>query len=347
VASVGLASCSYVGFDFDAGPFFCESSLDCAAGFRCIRGVCSTGPDPGPPDSGAPDAGPADAGPLGDAGVPDAGSPDSGALDGGDDDGGVADAGADGGAVDAGLDAGDPCGTLTAPTDDAGALAAYCAVHRTMVIDGDLSDWAGVPFTLLDAANAGSVLGTTPFTADAAVNNADLSGMFAVQWDTEYLYVAASITDDVRAIHAASLAYFADDCFQLYLDGNHDRTVDYESDDLDLLVRADGAGQQYLLSTHTTLQGVPQGVLSAVADSGTAADWKIEMAVPWAQLGGSAAVPGRLVGFDLIMDDDDDLTTTQVRKHYLIWVQHTDGGCNEPYCSTASLGTIQLVGAAP
>ena len=179
------------------------------------------------------------------------------------------------------------------------------------------------------------------------VNDADISGLFALQWDDDNLYIAGKMTDDVRAIHPASSAYYQDDCFQVYLDGDHDRAGPYNADDYDLLIRADNAAQQFILSTGVNIMGLDRGMASATRNTTAgAAGWNVEMKIPWALLGNSAVRNGRVIGFDLIIDDDDDLAT-QIRKHYLIWQQNIDGGsCNEPYCSTASLGDALLVGAA-
>ncbi len=231
---------------------------------------------------------------------------------------------------------------------DAGVVAVFCALNRTMAVDGDLSDWSGVPFTSLTRATAGSTKGTGTWSPDAAINDADISGLFALQWDDQFLYMAGRITDDVRALHPASADYFKDDCFQIYLDGDLSRTATFGADDHALLIRADNATQRYFRANNTTLAGLDGGMLSATrnADAG-AAGWTVEVAVPWALLGPAAVARGRVVGFDLIIDDDDDLAV-QVREHYLIWAQRVSvGACDEPYCSMIGYGDAVLTGAPP
>jgi hypothetical protein len=249
--------------------------------------------------------------------------------------------------TDAGLDGGsdgpDPCGTSVV-TADAGQVPVYCALHRSLVVDGDLTDWAGVPFSALNRRNAAVVLGSGDWTPDAATDDQDFSGTFALQWDAKYLYVAGALIDDVRAVHASSNSYHEDDCFQIYLDGNHDRSPVYEdAGDLQLLVRADNAAETFV--PFTTTVGRPPGVLTATANSGSGANWNIEIAIPWSLLGSVDAGVGRVVGFDLIIDDDDD-PDVQTRKHYLIWTMNPSGsGCPEPYCSTSTFGDAVLTGA--
>jgi hypothetical protein len=303
--------------------YSCVRDDQCARGFRCVDEVCRI-PIVDKAESKAPDAGPIDAGAV-----------DTNRIDAGD---------LDAGSVDAGPD---PCGTSTV-TGDAGLVPVYCALHRTLVVDGDLSDWAGVPFTALNRRTAAAVFGDGDWTPDADTDDADLSGAFALQWDSQYLYIAGALVDDVRAVHASSDYYANDDCFQIYLDGDHNRSPVYDPDDLQLLVRADNAAETFV--PFTTTVGRPSGVLSATQDGGSGGNWNIEIAIPWSMLsppdgGIHDASPGRVVGFDLIFDDDDD-AGVQTRKHYLIWQLNPTGSfCPEPYCSTSAFGDVVLTGA--
>jgi hypothetical protein len=327
LALAALGGCLCNGLGVHGEQFACKNDSECALPDVCVRGVCG-------PDAGLPDAGPDDAGPD-DAGMPDAGE----------DDGGT-DAGFDAGLPDGGPD---PCGTdvYDGGGDDGGVLGAYCAVHRQIVIDGDLSDWASVPFRPLNVRNAASVKGTAMWTGDAGADDADSSGLIALQWDLQYLYVAAAVTDDVRAIHPMTADIFQDDAFQLYLDGNHDRAKTFDADDLDLLMRVDNVGEQYDLATDMNIPGLPMGALSATQDAGVGASWNIEVAIPWSRLGPLAPTAGRVIGIDLIIDDDDkdDDSGVPDRKHYLILFQNsTDAACQEPWCSTAAFGDALLTG---
>jgi hypothetical protein len=320
VLLLGACTCDIIG---NGVQYACKRDDECAAGFVCGLGVCR--------EPGTFDAGPVD------SGVPDSGGPDSGTPDAGPPDAGPFDAGT--------IDAGDPCGK-TVIMADAGLLPVYCALHKSITIDGDLTDWTGVPFTPLNRANAASVLGLGlwPSDVDGGNDDSDLSGFFAMQWDAQYLYIAGTLVDDARALHSGD-AYYEDDCFQVYLDGNHDRSGPFEEDDLDLLIRADNAPEQYVLATGVNILALPDGGQSATADTGDNANWNVEIAVPWSRLGPNDAGPGRVFGFDLIIDDDDD-PMTQIRKHYLIWQQNsTDMGCSEPYCSTTAFGDAVLTGA--
>lgn len=75
--------------------------------------------------------------------------------------------------------------------------ATFYATKRTapIRIDGDLSEWAGVKGFTLDQEKF--------FFVGQGMSSAkwrgvkDLSARFKVQWDSEYLYVAVEVTDDV------------------------------------------------------------------------------------------------------------------------------------------------------
>jgi hypothetical protein len=315
-----LAAACQCGTDLGPLRFACATTQDCAAGEACVQGICTSG---APDGGGSFDAGLADAG-----GGTDAGLSDSGSNDGG-------------------LDAGDPCGSLGPSLLDAGEVAAYCAIHRTLTIDGSLSDWSGVPFTPLTQLTAQSAPGD--WTFDPTLDDADLSGSFALQWDEQYLYFAASIVDNVRALHPASNNYYADDAVELFWSGSADRSISYDAGDHQVCLRADNAGEQFTGADNGTLAlSLPVGVVSATLDAGGEANWTVEVAIPWSQLALSGVSAGSVIGFDVIFDDDDD-AGTQVRKHYLIWTENDSGvaGCPEPHCSTAAFGTAFLTGAAP
>lgn len=74
--------------------------------------------------------------------------------------------------------------------------ATYRAIKRThpITIDGDLSDWAGVPgFTMAEPKFFFVGQGMSAANWEGAK---DLSATFRVVWDTQYLYVAVEVTDD-------------------------------------------------------------------------------------------------------------------------------------------------------
>ena len=64
---------------------------------------------------------------------------------------------------------------------------------------------------------------------------------------------------------------------------------------------------------------------------------------PWAILGTQSAFTGRLIGFDFVVDDDDN-PSARVSKHQVLWqAQPVSGGCTAPFCNTGAFSTAQLV----
>lgn len=66
--------------------------------------------------------------------------------------------------------------------------------ERPVTIDGDLSDWSGVPGFTMDQEKfffVGQGMSSAKWTGKK-----DLSATFRVQWDEKYLYLAIEVTDD-------------------------------------------------------------------------------------------------------------------------------------------------------
>ncbi|HVK89468.1 MAG TPA: sugar-binding protein [Kofleriaceae bacterium] len=237
------------------------------------------------------------------------------------------------------------CSAPFAPTD-AAAMGA-CVEGTPPVLDGDLSDWPAALFTtqLTHAgvvANGGVAAGT--WTADEAANDAELSAVVAFRWDARNLYVAVNVTDDLLALEAARPVY-DNDSFELFVDGADDRLGPWGNDDLQLLLRFDG-------DRSFARGGAPisqlNEVVTAVGESATG--WTAEIAVPFAALGGTPAVPGRQLGIDLIVADRDSTGSSNPVERALIWRQLAPaptpcGDCTtvcKPACSTQHFASLVL-----
>jgi len=84
--------------------------------------------------------------------------------------------------------------------------ATYYATKRTVpvTIDGDLSEWAGVKGFALDQEKfffVGQGMSSAKWHGPQ-----DLSAVFKAQWDSNYLYLAIAVTDDVVTEPHGSLA---------------------------------------------------------------------------------------------------------------------------------------------
>jgi hypothetical protein len=200
----------------------------------------------------------------------------------------------------------DPC--AGAPPPPAGALAAACVIGAPPTLDGKLDDWPAARFLPITRAAADYNEGAWPDGAPA--DDATLSGRFALAWDARALYIAVRVTDDVRVVSPANINNR--DSLELFLDGDHDRAATYGPDDHALTISADGNAMDFNV--------YPTGsVLRVADDGGSPAGWVLEAAIPWSQLGGAAATVGRVVGFDLRLNDDDTGAAVTVPDRALVW----------------------------
>lgn len=233
----------------------------------------------------------------------------------------------------------DPC--APARTPPANVLGVRCAIGNPPVLDGDLSEWGTLDYTL-NHRNAQAQSGSSAWQQDPAQDDADCSATFALRWDLTNLYVAMHVNDDIRGVHPGAAGYqpYLDDAVELYLDGNGDRTMTYNADDWQYIVTADRNSQTYKTAV---AQGAVPASYFAVKDDATGAGYSVELRVPWSALGANPVVNGRTIGVDFLVDDDDDATMQQLTR-YLLWWNMSSTGCNYPSACTSNFGAAQLVG---
>jgi hypothetical protein len=233
----------------------------------------------------------------------------------------------------------DPCGPpVTLPS---AVVPVRCVIGTPPTVDGDLSDWGTLASTVThENAQFQSMPGA--WTGNPTQDDANSSAQFALRWDLTNLYVAVHVTDDVRGDHAGAPSYepYDDDAIELYLDGLHDRTMMYGADDHQFIVTGDGTAQEY--KNGGAIGPIPIGDFAFKADA-TGAGFAVEFRVPWSALGGVPAKSGRIIGLDLLIDDDDN-ATMQVLARFLTWWNMTSAGCTYPAGCTGTFGSAELVG---
>ncbi len=186
-------------------------------------------------------------------------------------------------------------------------------------IDGDLSDWAGVPNTLtLDRAEQ------VVWGGGAWESPKDMRGTVHIAWRQGNLFLAAAVTDDRLAQAQRSGNLWKGDHVELYLDLTPEE--DPKRDTL-------GEGQFQLgLSPGNFLDTgdpftdcppeaccfFPQGVDTStivVASQRTEAGWTLEAAVPWDIFGVALPARGRLLRYEIALSDTD---TTEPQQQSLM-----------------------------
>jgi hypothetical protein len=240
-------------------------------------------------------------------------------------------------------DLADPCPAVTLA---ASVVEATCArAGAPPVVDGDLGEWSPGVFYTISHGQASESTGA--WSGVETTNDADLSAQVAARWDDQYLYVGARITDDVRQVPATA-SLWNDDAIEIYVDGLDDRGDNYDSDDVQLVIAANGQGQLWKWPQTGYPTALPAGVVVATKDSTPGAAWNVEVAIPWSLLGGSAAAPGRTLGIDVQLDDNDLGGATRDRT--LLWANAAPAGCVcnggfcQPYCDQKSFATLELGG---
>lgn len=223
---------------------------------------------------------------------------------------------------------------------------ATCSDGATVTIDGDLGEWPESLFTTtIDHATAAANGGT--WSADESANDLDLSARVASRWDATHLYVAAKITDD-QLLVSTSAKFWDNDVFELFLDGEGDRSGPYGTFDHQVIVRFDGVASSRRDGNEVPL---PIGLVVATMQPSATA-WQLEVAIPFTTLGDLPPITGRVLGIDVVLEDREDLATTSVDQ-YLTWQKvepvpascmDTCGASCRPSCSTLNFGLLQLAG---
>ena len=146
--------------------------------------------------------------------------------------------------------------------------------QQNTVADGDLSDWTPASAVTIAADQADTVIGVTP---DAA----DLSARLRVRWWEDRLFLALDVSDD---------AVTAQDHIELAVDGLNDDNGGGSDDHL----------FRFFTDGWVTTDGV--ALVGAVQTGG--GGYRIEVEIPASALG-SGFVPGRTVGLNVGLFDDD------------------------------------------
>ena len=229
----------------------------------------------------------------------------------------------------------DPC--AGAPALGAGNVAAQCVIGDPPTIDGDLSEWPLASFLPMTKTTSAQANGTWDVTG--IPNDTNSAARYFVRWDLQYLYVALSITDDIRNTpNPVGSQLSENDAVEIFVDGQHTRSSSYDGTDWQLVYSADAQK----VAAQLTVTPWPSGTHEAWG--GISPAFTVEAAIPWSLLGNNAAAPGRLVGFDLKLDDNDSGTTRE-RDLILYYNPGTgNGGCTAPNCRADAFGTVQLQG---
>jgi hypothetical protein len=201
-------------------------------------------------------------------------------------------------------------------------------------------------------------------TLDGSDQEFAAAGAVAVQWpiqssaiyQTESSSYSASAVVRVAAIHDAQRIYFFaevqdtaqqfdsaevwnDDGVAFYLDVEGDASGPFDVDDHEIVVRGDGAWNDFgPVGTSATV---------SVATASATGVYRLEVAIDKASLG---AAVGTTMGFDLLVTDDDGWTNSDYDA-LGVWYTSARPECttccvqeteNMPWCDTTLYGSLRL-----
>lgn len=176
-------------------------------------------------------------------------------------------------------------------------------------IDGELGDWAAVPFSLAFQDAAQVVWGRSAWESGA-----DLSGTARLAWRSEHLYLAATVTDDALSQQQRGDGIWKGDHVELYIDIRPE---------MDPARDMFGEGQYHFCFSpgnflhtgdalvdcapeavcYTPAGGAVSGI--TVGAKRTESGWTIEAAIPWGLLQLDKPVEGTPIAFEIGLSDTD------------------------------------------
>jgi len=178
-----------------------------------------------------------------------------------------------------------------------------CAYPVTVTLDGSFVDWPDVTWEKVD-----STMGWSNPT-----NDADGSLEFACVADNDYLYVGILVKDDVKVVDEnVGTDVWQDDSAELYIDGGNEKAAAYDANDAQITIGRDNVGGDI---NKPKLGGSGPGSATKAAVVDTSDGYAIEAAVKLADFG-IIAGDGKVIGFNVQLNDDDD---NDGRDHKLAW----------------------------
>lgn len=183
-----------------------------------------------------------------------------------------------------------------------------CRRALQATIDGQDNDWGLETYELENV-----ILGTVD-------SDSDLSAQFQISWDYFFLYIYATIEDDLLVGDSANP--WEDDGIEIYIDGGNEKGTSYDDNDHQFIFKLTDPNTVYYHSNGTTN---PEGVDYALISTPgvTYAEIKIDL-VFFLDIFLS---DGDNIGIDIHVNDDDD---GGLRETKLSWNAPSDNAWNNP-----------------
>jgi hypothetical protein len=181
---------------------------------------------------------------------------------------------------------------LATATPEPGVLRSYRAA-RPPAIDGSLADWPVQGSILLNRSTASHRTGVITSDADASVTCRSM-------WDENTLYVGCDVSDDAL-VADSDAEVWKDDAVELAFDGKNDDIsfcgASFCPDDHKYELRVNGT---------VTDDAKPPNPPVSSAMAGRPGGYRVEIAIPRANFDAGDFAPGKALGFNLGLIDDDN-----------------------------------------
>ncbi len=164
-------------------------------------------------------------------------------------------------------------------------------------------------------------------------SDADLSCNWWALWDSEYLYVFVDVKD--KDLRNDSEESYEDDSIEIMVDVGNDKQKKYGDDDYQYRIAWDTRTPKIEEHYHRgkSLAGVEFAMRETDANDG----YTLEIKFPWdALLKKGSTAPGDLLGFTVMINDDDD---GRERDTQLAWQPDTGEAWQDP----SLFGTAEFV----
>jgi hypothetical protein len=197
-------------------------------------------------------------------------------------------------------------GPLSRPN---GLVYHAAAAAAAPVIDGNLADWPALPYAV----------NTPTYKPENWTGPQDNSFTFDMTWDAGYLYLAASVVDDVHVQTQHNEFIYKGDSLEILLDADlaGDFTVTHlNADDYQLGLSPgalNGDTPEAWLWFPVERSGPANAVKLAVRPAGQG--YQLEAAIPWALLNVTPAGGSR---YGLVVSSSDDDTPNTAQQESLI-----------------------------
>ncbi|MCW5859838.1 MAG: DNRLRE domain-containing protein, partial [Caldilineales bacterium] len=169
-----------------------------------------------------------------------------------------------------------------------GALIDVPRTEIAPTLDGNLQEWSAVPTIVLDATTAAFQEGVPPYPSPA-----DASLRLQLAWDDNNLYLAARVFDDIL-VNDSGAEVWKDDEIETGFDGNHNFTGP-DTSDHQFTFNPDGRTTDFAVPTPLNATILP------LADG-----WVVEAVLPLSAFTAEPVTPGKIIGFNFGLRDDDD-----------------------------------------